>query len=103
MSRDEADEPIEEGDEFIEIDWEPLQAAVDAMDEFGLDFSDNDALVHHWGALLASLLRKIRDEQDVNDEELSELAAEVAAFAVDLALSEEEIPAFEPSEIEEEN
>lgn len=100
---DQEDTPQENGaeeEDFIEIDWEPLQAAIDAMDEFGLDFEDNDAVVHHWGAVLAAILRKIETEQGIDEDELAELAAEVASFAVDLALSDEEIPEFAPSELE---
>lgn len=95
------DSPDNGADEdFIEIDWEPLQAAIDAMDEYGLDFQDNDAVVHHWGAVLAAILRKIEAEQGIDEDELAELAADVASFAVDLAVSDEEIPEFAPSALE---
>ncbi len=88
-------------DEFIEISWEPLEAALDAMIESGLDLSDTESALHHVGALLAVLLRKIDEEQEVDEDEIANLAAEVASFAVDLALSEEELPTIESLDGEE--
>lgn len=91
----------EEAEEFIEISWEPLEAALDAMIESGLDLSDTESALHHVGALLAVLLRKIDDEQEVDEDEIANLAAEVASFAVDLALSDEELPSIETADGEE--
>jgi hypothetical protein len=91
----------EESEEFIEISWEPLEAALDAMIESGLDLSDTESALHHVGALLAVLLRKIDEEQEVDEDEIANLAAEVASFAVDLALSDEELPSIESSDGEE--
>lgn len=90
-----------DGEEFIEISWEPLEAALDAMIEAGLDLSDTESALHHVGALLAVLLRKIDEEQEVDEDEIANLAAEVASFAVDLALSEEELPTIESVDGEE--
>lgn len=90
-----------ESEEFIEISWEPLEAALDAMIESGLDLSDTESALHHVGALLAVLLRKIDEEQEVDEDEIANLAAEVASFAVDLALSDEELPSIESSDGEE--
>lgn len=99
-----SDEPTRDGEaaddeEFMEIEWDVLEAAVDAMAEAGLDLSDHASSVEHVAVLLASLLRRIRTEDPDTDEEgLSELAAEVAAMAVELALGEEELPPFAASE-----
>lgn len=90
-----------ESEEFIEISWEPLEAALDAMIESGLDLSDTESALHHVGALLAVLLRKIDEEQEVDEDEIANLAAEVASFAVDLALSDEELPSIESGDGEE--
>ncbi len=91
----------DEAEEFIEISWEPLEAALDAMIEAGLDLSDTESALHHVGALLAVLLRKIDEEQEVDEDEIGNLAAEVASFAVDLALSDEELPSIETADGEE--
>ncbi len=91
----------DESEEFIEISWEPLEAALDAMIESGLDLSDTESALHHVGALLAVLLRKIDEEQEVDEDEIANLAAEVASFAVDLALSDEELPSIETADGEE--
>ena len=94
---------ISSGDdeEFIEISWEPLEAALDAMVEAGLDLSESESALHHVGALLAILLRRLSEDQEIAEDEIANLAAEVASFAVDLALSEEELPKIESDEIEE--
>ena len=45
--------------------------------------------------LLASLLRRIAaEESDVNEEDVAEMAAEVAGIAVELAFEDEELPPF---------
>jgi len=100
-----SEEPTNGGDDaaddvdFMEIDWEVLEAAVGAMADAGLDLSDHESASEHLAVLLASLLRRIRTEDpDTDEEELSELAAEVAAMAVELALGEDELPSFEASE-----
>lgn len=90
-----------DAEEFIEISWEPLEAALDAMIEAGLDLSDTESALHHVGALLAVLLRKIDEEQEVDEDEIANLAAEVASFAVDLALSDEELPSIDTVDGEE--
>ena len=84
-------------DELVEIDWAPLQAAIDAMAEEGLDLDDGEDLINHWAALLGVLLRKVRGDEQLSEDELAELAAEAAAFAVDLAVSEENLPELTPS------
>ncbi len=85
-------------DELVEIDWEPLQGAIDALHEADLDFTDNRNLLDHWGALLGALLRKVYAEEGLEEEEVAELAAEAAAFGIDLAFGPEELPDFAPSE-----
>lgn len=100
MSDDNFDihqEPGLAGD-YVEIDWEPLQAAIDAMADGGLDVDDDEVMRDHLAALLASLLRRIQGEREVGDEELAESAAEVAALAVQIALGDEDVPPFLPSE-----
>lgn len=81
-------------DEFVEIDWEPLQAALDAMADEGLDLDDTDVMRDSLSVLLASLLRKIQVKERTDDEDLGEIAAEIAALAVQIALDEEDVPAF---------
>ena len=93
----DVDDPALAGD-FVEIDWEPLQAAIDAMADEGLDVDDGEVVRDHLAALLAALLRRIRDEGELAEEEVAEAAAEVAALAVQIALGEEEVPEFAPSE-----
>lgn len=89
-----------EGD-YVEIDWEPLQAAIDAMADEGLDIDDNEVVRDHLAALLASLLRRVQAENDLEDEQLAEAGAEVAALAVQIALDGEEVPNFAPTEPDE--
>ncbi|MEM6794215.1 MAG: hypothetical protein AAF725_09545 [Acidobacteriota bacterium] len=105
-SREPADlglAPDEVEEELVEIDWGPLQAGLDAMAAEGLDFQDNEGLMNHWAAFLGALLRKVQGDENAPEEELAEMAAEVAAFAVDLAVSEEDLPEFLPSSQQEEN
>ena len=101
MSEEKADiqddDPGLAGD-YVEIDWEPLQAAIDAMADAGLDVDDDEVMRDHLAALLASLLRRLRDEAELGDDELAESAAEIAALAVQIALGEEDVPPFLPSE-----
>ena len=94
------DVPNEEGlaGDFVEIDWGPLQSAIDAMADEGLDVDDDDVVRDHLAALLAALLRRMQAEGDLADEELAETAAEVAALAVQIALGEEDVPEFLPTE-----
>jgi hypothetical protein len=91
------DEPGLTGD-YVEIDWEPLQDAIDALADGGLDVDDDEVMRDHLAALLASLLRRMQAQGELDDEELAESAAEVAALAVQIALGDEEVPPFLPSE-----
>lgn len=91
------DDPSLEGD-YVEIDWGPLQAAINAMADEGLDIDDNEVVRDHMAALLASLLRRVQAENDLSDEELAEAAAEVASLAVQIAIEGDEVPTFEPTE-----
>jgi len=43
-------------------------------------------------------LRRMQAEGELSDEELAETAAEVAALAVQIALGEEDVPEFLPTE-----
>lgn len=89
--------------EMVEIDWEPLQGAVDAFRDAGLDLSDNRSLLDHWGALLGALLRKVHAEEGLEEEEVAELAAETAAFGIDLAFGPDELPEFSAGDKTQEN
>ena len=91
------DDPGLAGD-FVEIDWFPLQAAIDAMADEGLDIDDNEVVRDHLATLMASLLRRMQTEEGLENEEVAEAAAEVASLAVQIALGEEEVPEFLPSE-----
>ena len=91
------DEPGLAGD-YVEIDWGPLQAAIDAMADEGLDVDDYEVVRDHMAALLAALLRRIGNEESLEGEELAEVAAEVASLAVQIALGEEDVPEFAPSD-----
>lgn len=82
--------------EMIEIDWTPIELAIDGLAEGGLDLEDGPNVLNHLSALLASCLRHQMDENEWDAEKVAEAAAETAAFAVDLALGEDELPAFEP-------
>ena len=100
MSKDIEDldlENMSDEDELVEIDWEPLQGAIDALHASDLDFTDNRNLLDHWGALLGALLRKVYAEENLEEEEVAELAAETAAFGIDLAFGPEELPDFAPT------
>ena len=57
-------------DELVEIDWAPLLAAIDAMAEEGLDLDDGEDLINHWAALLGVLLRKVRGDEQLSEDEL---------------------------------
>ena len=96
-------EGMDDDGELVEIDWEPLQAAIDAFHEAGVDFTNNQSLLDHWGAMLGSLLRKVNAEESLEEEEVAELAAEAAAFGIDLAFGSDELPDFAPSSEQEEN
>jgi hypothetical protein len=80
---------------MIEIDWTPIELAIDGLAEGGLDLEDAPAVLNHLSAILASCLRFHMEESDWDAEKVAEAAAEAAAFAVDLALSDDELPAFE--------
>lgn len=103
MSDDMNLEEMEGDGEMVEIDWEPLQGAIDAFHDGGLDFSDHQSLLDHWAALLGALLRKVQAETDLEEDDLVELAAQAVAFGTDLAFSSDELPDFLPSEEQEEN
>ena len=95
----DASDELDAVDEFMEIEWDVLEAAIDAMAEAGLDLSDHQTASEHVAVLLASLLRRVRTEDpDADEERLSEMAAEVAAIAVELAAGDDEVPPFEVSE-----
>ncbi len=85
------DTPAED-EEFIEVDWEPIQAAIDAMAEAGLDLENHESVRDHLAVLLASLLRRIESMEGSDEEEIAELAAETAALATQIALGDEEVP-----------
>ena len=93
----------DEDGEMVEIDWEPLQGAIDAFHEAGLDFSDHQSLLDHLSALMGSLLRKMQADLKMEEDELIELAAQSVAFGTDLAFGSDELPDFLPSEEQEEN
>lgn len=92
----EQDEPGLAGD-YVEIEWEPLQAAIDAMADEGLDVDDSEMVRDHLAVLLASLLRRMQAENDLDEETLAEVAAQVAELAVLIALGDEDVPEFAPS------
>ncbi len=94
---EEIDDLGDDEGELVEIDWEPLQGAIDALHDAELDFTDNRSLLDHWGALLGALLRKVHIEEGLEEEEVAELAAEAAAFGIDLAFGPEELPDFVPT------
>lgn len=96
-------ESHDDEEEYVEIDWEPLQGAIDAFHEGGLDFSDHQSLLDHWSALLGSLMRKIQAENNLEEDDLVELAAQSVAFGTDLAFGSDELPEFVPSDEQEEN
>ena len=99
---DEENDEARDG-EMIEIDWTPIELAIDGLAEGGLDLEDGPSVLNHLSALLASCLRHQMDENDWDAEKVAEAAAEAAAFAVDLALGEDELPAFEPWDGEDED
>lgn len=104
-----SDEPIEtegpddDGDELVEIDWGVLQGAVNGMAEQGLDLDDRDAVLSHWAVVLGTWLRKLHKVDGIAEDDLAEIAAEAAAFAVDVAISGEELPDFAESDELDEN
>ncbi|MEM1181311.1 MAG: hypothetical protein AAGM22_23415 [Acidobacteriota bacterium] len=99
-----APEGLEDGeDELVEIDWGVLQGAIDGMSEQGLDLDDRDAVLSHWAVVLGSWLRKLHTDDGIAEDDLAEIAAEAAAFAVDVAVSDEELPPFVESDGQEEN
>ncbi|MEL7061758.1 MAG: hypothetical protein AAGN46_17160, partial [Acidobacteriota bacterium] len=89
-------DPAADDGEPIEIDWAPLQQAINAFDDHDLDFEDNASLLYHVGALLGSLLAKLQREDGLDDAEVAETGAALAAFAVEVATGDEEVPPFEP-------
>ncbi|HEX9731712.1 MAG TPA: hypothetical protein VGG06_06945 [Thermoanaerobaculia bacterium] len=98
----EQDEQVEHSlaGDYVEIDWEPLQAAIDAMADEGLDVDDSEVVRDHLAVLLASLLRRMQAEGDLTEDELAEAAAQVAELAVLIALGDEEVPEFAPTQEE---
>lgn len=88
------DGPEDHEDELVEIDWGVLQGAIDGMAEQGLDLEDRDAVLSHWAVLLGTWLRKLNTDFNIAEDDLAEIAAEAAAFAVDVAVSGEELPPF---------
>ena len=103
MSDHEDISAMDDDGEMVEIDWEPLQGAIDAFHEGGLDFSDHQSLLDHWAALLGALLRKVQADQNLEEDELVELAAQSVAFGTDLAFGSDELPEFLPSDEQVEN
>ncbi|MEM8994193.1 MAG: hypothetical protein AAGF23_05310 [Acidobacteriota bacterium] len=99
-----APEALEDGDEeLVEIDWGVLQGAIDGMSEQGLDLDDRDAVLSHWAVVLGTWLRKLHVGDGIAEDDLAEIAAEAAAFAVDVAISDEELPPFADSDDQVEN
>lgn len=102
MNREEDPNPLaaqdadEDDAEMVELDLDAVQAAIDAFADSGLDFGEGSMLADHLSGLTASLLRKLALERGLEEEQVAEAAAEIAAFAVDIALSEEELPEFRP-------
>ncbi|MDA8019334.1 MAG: hypothetical protein MPN21_17980 [Thermoanaerobaculia bacterium] len=94
MKQDEQDDA--RVGEMIEIDWTPIELAIDGLSEGGLELEDGPNVLNHLSTLLASCLRRHMEESEWDAEKVAEAAAETAAFAVDLALGEDELPAFEP-------
>lgn len=94
---------LPEDDEIIEIDWEQLQAAIDGLDDGGLDLDDTELVLYHLAALQASVLRRLRDEDGADPATIAEVAADLAAFATELAIGDDELPAFQASEYDDED
>lgn len=90
-------------DELVEIDLEALEGTVDLWHDAGLDLSDNEEVFAHSSALLAMVLRRVHRAGQVDEEDLATIAAEAAAFAVEVALGDDDLPEFVPSEEIEEN
>ncbi len=88
------DEPEDE----IEIDWDPLQAAIDAMADYGLDLEDHDVVLHHLATLLGSFLKHVQNTNESSDEDMAEMAAWIAGSAVEIAATLEDLPPFAASE-----
>ncbi|MEM1206502.1 MAG: hypothetical protein AAGN66_24930 [Acidobacteriota bacterium] len=88
---------LEQDDELVEVDWGPIQAALDGMAEEGLDLDDYNHVANHMAVMLGAFLRQVQADGDIEEETLAEMAAELAAFAVDLAVGEDELPPFAPS------
>lgn len=96
MSDEETRDP--EGDEeghVVEIDWGPVEMAIEGLADGGIDLADGEAVLNHVAVLVASCLRRMSEEEGWDEETVAEAAAQTAAFAVDLALSDDEIPDFE--------
>ena len=104
MSDEQTEQEVPEyEDELVEIDWGILQGAIDGMAEEGLDLADRDAVLSHWAVVLGTWLRKLHKDTGMDEGELAEVAAEAAAFAVDVAVSGEDLPPFAESDDEPEN
>ena len=84
-------------EELVEVDWMPIQGALDAMDDEGLNLDDNNRVANHLAVMVGAFLRKVQADGDIDEETLAEMAAELAAFAVDLAVGDDELPPFAPT------
>ncbi|MEM9553146.1 MAG: hypothetical protein AAGC60_02730 [Acidobacteriota bacterium] len=96
----EQDQDLPNDDEMIEIDWDQLQAAIDGLEDAGLDLEDTELVLYHLAALQASALRRLREEDDADEMAIAEVAADLAAFAAELAVGDDDLPAFQASEYE---
>ena len=81
-------------EEMVEIDWEPLQHAINVMSYAGLDLEDGEEMAHHLATLLASFLKQQQQANEMSDEDVGELAAWIAGNAAEIAFTVEDLPPF---------
>lgn len=84
----------------VEVDWEPLQCAIDAMADAGLDLENHEEVVHHMAVFLGSFLKQTQEAQTLSGDDMAEMAAWIAGAAVEIAADVEDLPAFYPSDLE---
>lgn len=85
-------------DEALEIDWLPLQMAIDAMSDGGLNLDDSEEMSHHLATLLAAFLKKQQQVDELPDDEVGEIAAWIAGAAIEIAVTIEDLPPFAVSD-----
>lgn len=89
-----------EPEQEVEVDWEPLQCAIDAMADAGLNLENREEVVHHMAVLLASFLKQTQEEEELSEDDMAEMAAWIAGAAVEIATDVEDLPPFDPSPLE---